>query len=515
MKQRFLAAWLAFSILLCCGCGMAGADQKGAISLVIDPENISKINGGVFEGWGTSLCWWANRLGYSHTLAKQAARAFCDPDRGLGLNILRYNIGGGDDPEHSHITRTDSMVPGYWKNPAYSGFAGEYTWEYDWSQDKNQRNVLEKCVQAYGDGLIVEAFSNSPPYFMTESGCSSGAVKPAQDNLRQDAYDAFARYLAEVAEHFATEWGIRFQSISPMNEPNTSYWGAYSPKQEGCHFSAGASQSRILTALREALDKKGLGDILISGTDETSVDAQIMSLGKLTEEAMAVIDRVDTHTYDAAFRTKLRRLAIDLGKNLWMSEVDGGNTLGRNAGEMGAGLWLSQKITDDLNGLTPSAWILWQAIDSHISKTGYLGRTDTGMLNLDGGYWGTAVADHDRETLVFTMKYYALGQFTRYIRPGSHLIEMKGPAVAALGADGKSLTVVVTNQEGTEQKCAMDLSAFGGLFPDGARVRVIRTSGTAQDGEHWKELDSLSVSERAINAVLSPFSVTTFVVEVE
>lgn len=28
---------------------------------------------GEFEGWGTSLCWWANRIGYSDKLTEKAA----------------------------------------------------------------------------------------------------------------------------------------------------------------------------------------------------------------------------------------------------------------------------------------------------------------------------------------------------------------------------------------------------------------------------------------------------------
>ena len=50
---------------------------------------------GEFEGWGTSLCWWANRIGYSDALTSQAAELFFS-DEGLDMNIGRYNVGGGD-----------------------------------------------------------------------------------------------------------------------------------------------------------------------------------------------------------------------------------------------------------------------------------------------------------------------------------------------------------------------------------------------------------------------------------
>ena len=50
---------------------------------------------GEFEGWGTSLCWWANRIGYSDAMTEKAAEVFFS-DKGLDMNIGRYNVGGGD-----------------------------------------------------------------------------------------------------------------------------------------------------------------------------------------------------------------------------------------------------------------------------------------------------------------------------------------------------------------------------------------------------------------------------------
>eukprot|EP00833_Pecoramyces_ruminatium_P015557 jgi/Orpsp1_1/1189589/evm.model.d7180000073068.1 len=132
----------------------------------------SNFNNRKFEGFGTSFCWWANRLGYSDSLSEKAATLFYDKKDGLGLTIIRYNIGGGDDPKHNHITRTDSNMPGYAINPKYDGRS--YTWDYNWNSDANQRNVLLKSLAKNKEEIIVEAFSNSPPYFMTNSGCSTG-----------------------------------------------------------------------------------------------------------------------------------------------------------------------------------------------------------------------------------------------------------------------------------------------------------------------------------------------------
>lgn len=221
-----------------------------AKEIIISTKNASTTNNGVFQGWGTSLCWWANRIGYSPILTEKCADLFFS-ENGLNLNIMRYNIGGGDDPTHKHIKRTDSMIPGWLyydkENDAYY---------YDYEADKNQLNVLRKCVDASGEDAFVEVFSNSPPYFMTKSGCSSGGKNPNKNNLKDECYEEFAEYLAHVTEYINNKLNIRVSSISPMNEPNTKYWSYFSEKQEGCHFDAGESQNKILLETYNAIKKE-------------------------------------------------------------------------------------------------------------------------------------------------------------------------------------------------------------------------------------------------------------------
>ncbi len=134
-----------------------------------------------------------------------------------------------------------------------------------------------------------------------------------------------------------------------------------------------------------------------------------------------------------------------------MSEVDGGGVEGTNAGEMEAALCLANKIITDLNLLRASSWILWQFIDNHISKNGYNGKKDSGMVDLNKGFWGVAVAEHDNNEIILTQKYYAFGQFSRYILPGYTIISAYNGAMAAYDSDGKKLVFVVTNTAGNEK----------------------------------------------------------------
>jgi len=501
--RRVISLMTAVSL---CGtaAGMVKTDTvvvEAAAVVSLSPNNKYDINDGVFEGWGTSLCWWANRVGYSDDLASKTGELFFG-DTGLRMNIARFNIGGGDNPSHNHITRTDSNMPGYSK---YEN--GKVV--YDWNADYNQRNVLRKAIAANND-LIVEMFSNSPPYYMTESGCSTGNTNPGKNNLKNQWYGGFADYLAEVCAHYQNEWGIKIQSVEPFNEPYTNFWGANSPKQEGCHFDIGTSEYNMIMELKRAMAAKNMTGTMIVASDETSIDTQIDAFKALSADAKNTVSRIDTHTYGGWKRNDLKNLALQNGKNLWMSEVDGGSTAGQNAGEMGAALWLADRIRDDCNGLNCSAWILWQAIDKHISKDGYMGKKDSGMPDITTGFWGLSVADHDKKEIILTQKYYAFGQFSRYIRPGYTMLKTSDSTVAAYDPKGNKLVIVGVNDGSSAKQLNFDLSEFGSI---GDKVQVIRTSGSMANGEHWKDVGNIATNANGFSAELKAQSVTTYIIE--
>lgn len=471
-------------------------------SVLISKENMVLTNDKVFEGWGTSLCWWANRIGYSDKLTQDAARLFFGKD-GLGFNIMRYNIGGGDDPSHTHITRADSDIPGWTRIEADKSVV------YDFDADKNQLNVLEQAYKASGNDAYVEVFSNSPPYYMTVSGCSSGAVVATDNNLREDCYEAFAKYLANVTKYIVTKLEIKVKSVSPMNEPDTDYWAAGSWKQEGCHVDPGEPQSRVLVETRKAFDAAGLTDIILAGSDETSTFTALKSHDKYSEEAKKALGRISTHSYDTKAAKELSALQKKEGFNLWMSEVDGGEAAGEDAGEMGSALYIAGKIISDFNDLSPSAWVMWQVIDNNISKDGFHGRRDSGMVNLNGGFWGAAVCDHDRKEIILTQKYYAIGQFTRFIRPGDTVILCDDNTLAGYNEIEKRVSVVMVNSKKESKERFVDLSEFD---ITNANVKAYRTLGSIESGEHWSEVDSACFEGGGLRVSLPGNSITTFAI---
>lgn len=175
--------------------------------VVLDPANTKQQ----FEGWGTSLCWFGNVVGgYSDENRIAIADLLFDLEKGLGLNMVRYNIGGGEAPGHNHL--------GIGRN--IEGFKPTKDGSYDWEADPRQRWMLEAAIARIDhDEYIGEAFSNSPPWWMTVSGCASGNSGTA-NNLQDDMVDDFTTYLSDVVKHFRDEWGITFRTVEPFNEPN-------------------------------------------------------------------------------------------------------------------------------------------------------------------------------------------------------------------------------------------------------------------------------------------------------
>ncbi|CAI5503839.1 unnamed protein product [Closterium sp. Naga37s-1] len=106
---------------------------------------------------------------------------------GLNLNIVRFNIGGGSLPQYSPQLHSDALLrwramPGYWPAQA-AGF--------NWTADSRQQEVL---LGAKARGVnVFEAFSNSPPWWMTASKDVAGGKKAFQTNLLRKYEGRFAR----------------------------------------------------------------------------------------------------------------------------------------------------------------------------------------------------------------------------------------------------------------------------------------------------------------------------------
>ncbi|WP_329742021.1 glycoside hydrolase [Dyella sp. A6] len=393
-----------------------------------------------FEGWGTALAWFANVTGRWPLAQKQhLADLLYGPD-GLGFTIARYNIGGGNPAGTAPFSQPGADVPGFWHLP--SGDSA-HAWNPDnpamWnrSADPGQRWWLE-AVRRRVATPIFEAFSNSPPWFMTVSGRTSGAAKATQNNLRPGMEDAFASYLARVVAQLQLREHIRFRTLSPFNEPDTDYW-YLGNRQEGSHWSP-ALQANMIDATAAALKRQGLATV-VSAPDETNSHLFLKDWAAYPPATRRRVGQINVHSYGTVHQTGVRDAARAAGIRLWMSENDTplrGDP--ENFQGMASPLAFAEHVVLDLKRLQPAAWVFWQAVENISARHGR-GGSNWGLIKTD------LLAPADTvHVLHITRKYWAMAQFSRYIRPGYRLIPVQDMDTAgALSPDGRTLVLVHVN----------------------------------------------------------------------
>ncbi|MBP5652512.1 MAG: hypothetical protein J6X17_03710, partial [Lachnospiraceae bacterium] len=118
--------------------------------------------------------------------------------------------------------------------------------------------------------------------------------------------------------------------------------------------------------------------------------------------------------------------------------------------------------------------------------------------------------------LLLGKKYYAFGQFSRYIRPGYCLVDSGDNTVAAFNPADQSIVIVAMNTKEDDLRWEFDLSDLG-KTDESMKITAIRTSGTMADGENWADVsESVNISVNAdgtkFESDIKGSSITTFII---
>jgi len=565
-RVRLVAATAALSLgapALAVGAGLAPSAAADEVSIVaadaVDPTpvtiapNPSYRASEPFLGWGTSLVWFANATGaYPEDVREELYQKVFGQD-GLNLNIARYNVGGGNasDVDDDAYMRKGGAVEGWWQpdldgdgDAEESAYANRESYRqawnpddasaYDLDADQTQRWWVERLAQ---DDQIThwEAFSNSPPWFMTESGYATGGFDSSTDQLRPDSIDQFTGYLTRVVEHLEDTYGIDVDTVDPMNEPNTTYWGTWfnddgTPaccRQEGAHMGP-ALQGAVIESLAEQLaDPATTTEAVISAPDETNPGTFVTDWYGWTDAARAATAQLNVHTYGTNDRVRARDIAKTSGKPLWMSEVEGdwSGVVGLDLANMENGLGMATRMVDDLRELEPTAWVFWQPVED-LWNMEVTEQKNWGSIyidfdcDVDGNSARRLAAGYaDPSCRVLTnAKYNTIRNFTHYIHPGDWAIPTNDPATTAfVSADQSGASLVHVNSTSTAQTITVDLSGFGSVAAGATVTPVVTTAPTSLDLEAnaLVEGEPVAVDHATSSATLTvpAKSVTTLVVD--
>lgn len=460
----------------------------------------------VIDGWGTSLCWWANAAGGwtmkgdgGKEKREELMQLFFTKE-GLDLNIVRYNIGGGDNPDEKQHMFHFRGIPCYKAGPDS---------RFDKEADSRQLWVLKRANEIRNGDLINEVFVNSPPWWMTKSLCSSGNVRAGDENLDRSCYEEFVEYCADVLEYLQNEAKIRVDYFVPMNEGASAYW-AKGQRQEGNKVNPGESQSMLLTAAYEKLRQRKL-DIAITGTDETNPTTALNSYQMLSEEVRnKILGKINYHHYaeDEQALKQLRDIAYPNGYDrakhkLWMDEV----CFGDGNDDMDLAKNLIAAIDSDINTAHAAGWLVWQAMDTMSENIvnqchwGFIeGMYQDKNNNELEGILDVSDMCFDRGDTVITTLYYVMGHYSRHIKQGYTILENDGEefhCVSAVSPDQRIVIAVLYNDDDCSKAISLCLEGF---IPKRAEKIVSNQS---------KKWDVTEITVNLTNVELEPKSITT------
>ncbi|MBN1309258.1 MAG: hypothetical protein JXA18_15140 [Chitinispirillaceae bacterium] len=139
--------------------------------------------------------------------------------RGLGLSSFRIEIGGCSRQQGSgsRISMESRRAP----CPLLEDGS------YDWTRMEAETYWVDKAYE-YGVDAVF-GYSNSPPVYFTKNGLACRTEDVPSANLKEECYDDFAEYLAQVALYYADR-NTPLHFISPVNEPQ---WEWICDNQEG------------------------------------------------------------------------------------------------------------------------------------------------------------------------------------------------------------------------------------------------------------------------------------------
>ncbi len=446
------------------------------------------------ESFMASDCWMPNIVGqdwdkkHKENIAKLlfSSKITKGSPEGIGLSGWRFVLGGGsyNQGDSSNISQIDRRG---------ESFMDPQTGEIDWTRQRGQRYFLKKAKK-YGVNNFV-LFSISPPAFMTKNGKAYSSAG-AHANLKEDYYDDFADYMTETVKQINKKYGINFNFISPLNEPQYDW---EKPAQEGSGWQNEESY-RLIRELDASITKKRLQTNILFGEavsykyllheDDKPNRGHLIqdfftSTGKYSLLKFPNVASVATaHSYwldgDWATLKSIREDARDAAKsaNIRLFQTEW-SMLGdhyhkdefvgfEQASYMDIALYLAKVIHADLAYADVSSWSYWTSMD--VDRYNHKNRFLLIELHPKDGVFGNVREGGDYSP---TASLWVLGNYSLFIRPGYVRVKMdvnnKDQDVfgtSYISPDKKTLVSVYTNNSEKSQTVSpnLDVSSLRSIY---------------------------------------------------
>ncbi len=428
------------------------------------------------DNFAASDCWNTEYVGryFSNANREKVARWLFSTEAddqgnplGIGLSSWRVNLGAGSAGQgvksgiEDETRRVDCFL--------------QADGSYDWTRCPGQQYFMAKARE-YGVQDFV-LFSNSAPVYFTKNGKALCDNTTGDANLKDDCYDDFAEFLATTAKHFADD-GYNITHISPVNEPS---W-EWTDGQEGSHWT-NECIARLARSLDTSITKRNLATkILIPEAcvyNTLYMEGSDMHINAFwnSDNAATYVGNLNTlapiaaaHSYWTVgtnyelenYRVEAKQAADAYGLKLYQTEWSmlesapsskaGFPQGGYDAATgMDVALYMAKIIQSDLVYGNVASWSYWTATAR--SQWGHKNRFLLVRLNAENETsFESYAAMTGSGKVTADVNLWALGNFSRFVRPGYKRIDMTGASEmngllgsSYLSPDGKSLVSVIVN----------------------------------------------------------------------
>lgn len=406
----------------------------------IDYRNAKKLQ--QLKGFGTSSCWWSQ---YCSGKAADELSELLYGDTGLRLNIYRYNVGGGYDPNNVRVTNPWRLT-----ESLYEFDRETEEGHYNFDNDRTAREFMLKCLDKGNIDTLV-LFANSPHWSQTSTGQASGSLLYHTCNLPKMNYKKFVDYMLDITEFFLNN-GVPVTHVSPINEPQWKWGGSY-VWQEGCHFETD-ELLEVFHLFAEEIIKRGLPVKLYGPESGELLGLTGEYIEKLSkdETVMKVMPDIAVHSYHSddkpEDRIRFKKELVEKYPSLSFDMSEWCELPNKSPTDSIKGALISARVMgQDLLLAGCESWTAWVAVNQ-------FGIKDDGKDYSDA--WVSAENDFSRYKMA--KRYYSMAHFSKFIPVGSYVLDTgnmpengnKLNAFSFFTTDGKTVSVIVNEGEKTE-----------------------------------------------------------------
>jgi len=445
--------------------------------------------------------------------------------KGIGLSIWRFNLGAGSMEQGEN-----SKISDEWRrSECFLNADGTY----DWSKQEGQRWFLQAAKKRGVEKYLI--FTNSPPVFMTNNGLAFSSQKNKL-NLKEGALPKFADFLVKSIQGLEKKEGIKFDYVSPINEPQWEWMANNGDKnsQEGTP-ATNEEIFNLTKALSDKLKSQKMSteivlaeaaqiNYLYENVNGENRDNQIDYFFGNSKNNISKLPNVKNvilgHSYFTTWPVDKQVLSRKLiaasvkqkpGLKYWQSEycilenpgeaeIPGGAGGGRDLG-MQTALFVARLIHNDIALANAASWQWWTSLTRVDYKDGLIylddgksnGGTAPDYVRNDGNF-------HDSKLL------WALGNYSLFVRPGMQRVDV--PNQDELGSandvmltaykdiQNKKLVIVAVNCGKSAQKYKFDLTK--GTVKKNELTPYITSENTNLKRADIQKIDAVEIPAKSV-----------------